>query len=197
MGRSEGRNHECGPLPVAPHGSPTSARSTSYTSPMGNKSQGGAAVRALWGVQSLQGPQLRGVVRQVVDPVGRSRYGSVHRAASDAGVALTLDDGPDPRDTPRIVDILGGSSTTATFFLLAERAQRHPDLVGRVKAEGHEIALHGWDHRRVSGLSRLEAGTLRAERGHMGASDPLGLEPMSLRDLAREAPLEQTFWFRP
>ena len=145
---------------------------------MGNRAEGEAAVRALWGVRSLLG--------------------------------------------------LGECFTTATFFLLAEREQCHPDLVGRIRSGGHEIALQGWDHRRVSGLSRLEAGTyLRRAREALepygsqslssvrGAGDAgldvettfdradmiarkvrglreSGLEPMSLRDLAPDAMREQT-----
>jgi peptidoglycan/xylan/chitin deacetylase (PgdA/CDA1 family) len=69
-------------------------------------------------------------------------------------VALTFDDGPDPRWTPRILDILAEYRSRATFFMLVQNARRFPELVHRVVAEGHEVALHGIDHRRLAGSSR-------------------------------------------
>ena len=117
------------------------------------------AVRAVWGVRGAMGPRVRGAVRTVVDPVGSRMLGSAHRFASPGGVALTLDDGPDPVETPRILTLLAHESVSATFFLLAERAVRYPELVQEIVAGGHEVALHGWDHRRVSGMSRSAVAT--------------------------------------
>ncbi len=57
-------------------------------------------------------------------------------------VALTFDDGPDPTFTPRVLEILGRQQARATFFLIAERALQRPDLVARIRAEGHEVASH-------------------------------------------------------
>ncbi|BCL26438.1 bi-functional transferase/deacetylase [Streptomyces aurantiacus] len=54
-------------------------------------------------------------------------------------VALTFDGGPDPVWTPRLLDLLKQHRARATFFLLGSRAARHPDLVRRIRAEGHEI----------------------------------------------------------
>ena len=62
-------------------------------------------------------------------------------------VALTFDDGPDAWSTPRFLDLLAALDVRATFFVLGEMAQRHPDLAGRILAEGHEVAVHSWDHR--------------------------------------------------
>lgn len=72
-------------------------------------------------------------------------------ALTDAPVmALTYDDGPDPRHTPGVLDALRDGGTTATFFVLLDQARRHPELVTRILAEGHEVGLHGADHHRVS-----------------------------------------------
>ncbi|MFD4994023.1 polysaccharide deacetylase family protein [Cellulosimicrobium cellulans] len=60
--------------------------------------------------------------------------------------SLTYDDGPDPRSTPGVLDALARHGARATFFVLSEPARRHPDLVRRIVAEGHELALHGRDH---------------------------------------------------
>ncbi len=63
-------------------------------------------------------------------------------------VALTFDDGPDPRFTPRILDELATHGVHVTFFVLGEQLARYPDLGRRIVATGHEIAMHGWTHRR-------------------------------------------------
>jgi len=74
-------------------------------------------------------------------------------------VALTLDDGPDPEVTPALVDRFAELDVRATFFLLTLRAERYPQLVQRLVDAGHEIALHGLDHRRVTEMpgKRAEA----------------------------------------
>src|SRR5215475_8107962 len=57
-------------------------------------------------------------------------------------LALTFDDGPDPRWTPRVLEMLAAHRVRATFFMVAKRAERHPDLVRQVMAGGHEIGNH-------------------------------------------------------
>jgi len=57
-------------------------------------------------------------------------------------VALTFDDGPAP-DTPRVLDLLARHGAQATFFTLAGQVARRPELVRRMVAEGHEVAVHG------------------------------------------------------
>jgi peptidoglycan-N-acetylglucosamine deacetylase len=62
-------------------------------------------------------------------------------------VSLTFDDGPDPRATPLLLRLLARRGARATFFLIGERAARHPDLVRTIAAEGHEVGNHSWHHR--------------------------------------------------
>lgn len=62
-------------------------------------------------------------------------------------VALTFDDGPDPKSTPEFLSILAKLRVPATFFVLGEMAQRAPDLLRRLHDEGHEVGVHGWVHR--------------------------------------------------
>ena len=59
--------------------------------------------------------------------------------------------------TPALIDVLAAHEARATFFLLTLRAEAEPHLVSRIRAAGHEIALHGLDHRRVSPMSGSEA----------------------------------------
>jgi len=61
-------------------------------------------------------------------------------------VALTFDDGPDPVDTPRLLDLLREKNVKATFFVVGQRAERHPEIVRRAWEEGHLIANHTWSH---------------------------------------------------
>jgi peptidoglycan-N-acetylglucosamine deacetylase len=57
-------------------------------------------------------------------------------------VALSFDDGPHPTFTPQVLEILEQHNAKATFFLIGERALRHPELVFRIKAAGHEVGNH-------------------------------------------------------
>ncbi|WP_437228186.1 polysaccharide deacetylase family protein [Planctomicrobium sp. SH661] len=61
-------------------------------------------------------------------------------------LSLTFDDGPHPTGTPALLDVLSVNNVRATFFLLGERAQRYPELVREILAEGHEIGNHSWSH---------------------------------------------------
>ncbi|WP_335936228.1 polysaccharide deacetylase family protein [Streptomyces sp. PTD5-9] len=63
-------------------------------------------------------------------------------------VALTFDDGPDPRSTPYFLDALDRLSARATFFVLGESLLRHPELGRDIARRGHELAVHGWTHSR-------------------------------------------------
>ena len=67
-------------------------------------------------------------------------------AATHHQIALTFDDGPDPRWTPLALELLGRYQVPATFFLVGARAQRHPHLVHAEHAAGHQIGNHTWTH---------------------------------------------------
>jgi len=62
-------------------------------------------------------------------------------------VALTFDDGPDPASTPAFLDALDDLGWTATFFMLGSMVRRAPELAAQVVAAGHEVAVHGDQHR--------------------------------------------------
>src|SRR5437773_7863678 len=67
-------------------------------------------------------------------------------AASEHQVAITFDDGPDPRWTPQVLDILKAANVKAAFFLVGVNAERYPGLVRRIVNEGHEIGNHTYYH---------------------------------------------------
>ncbi|GGK76839.1 bifunctional polysaccharide deacetylase/glycosyltransferase family 2 protein [Mangrovihabitans endophyticus] len=68
-------------------------------------------------------------------------------------LALTFDDGPDPRWTPRLLDVLARHRAHATFFVVGAQVAEHPDLVRRMIAEGHEIGVHGYAHDDLSAMA--------------------------------------------
>ncbi|EGW38441.1 polysaccharide deacetylase family protein [Desulfosporosinus sp. OT] len=63
------------------------------------------------------------------------------------GVALTFDDGPDPEFTPQVLEVLRKHQVCATFFVVAEKAKEFPELIRRIKDEGHLIGVHSLNHR--------------------------------------------------
>ncbi len=62
------------------------------------------------------------------------------------GVALTFDDGPDSEGTPPLLDALDAAGAKATFFLVAEQVNAHPELTSEIAARGHDIQAHCFDH---------------------------------------------------
>jgi peptidoglycan/xylan/chitin deacetylase (PgdA/CDA1 family) len=80
------------------------------------------------------------------DPLRRLTPRLAGRGAA-GGIALTFDDGPDPLGTPAVLAALRELGWTATFFLLGSQARRFPDVARAVAAAGHEVALHGDEHR--------------------------------------------------
>lgn len=63
-------------------------------------------------------------------------------------VALTFDDGPDPRSTPAFLAALDELAVRATFFVVGEQVLRHRRLSHDIVRRGHELAVHGWTHNR-------------------------------------------------
>lgn len=96
------------------------------------------------------GPEAKERVRfPVSNIVLQQRYPEtivLRGSTTDNRVALTFDDGPDPRFTPQILDILKENNIKATFFLMGARAKAYPDLVRRMVDEGHIIGNHTYWH---------------------------------------------------
>lgn len=77
-----------------------------------------------------------------------------HEGAGDEhAVTLTFDDGPDPKWTPQILDILKAHHLKATFFILGGQAENNPGLVKRIYGEGHEIGNHTYTHPNIAEVS--------------------------------------------
>jgi peptidoglycan/xylan/chitin deacetylase (PgdA/CDA1 family) len=69
-----------------------------------------------------------------------------HGPRSSRSVCLTFDDGPHPELTPKVLDALAAVDAKATFFVVGRMAQRFPDIVKRIEAEGHCIGHHSYSH---------------------------------------------------
>ncbi len=91
----------------------------------------------------------------------------VHRgdATVPARVSLTFDDGPDPRHTRGLLDVLERAGARGTFFLQGQNAERQPDLVREIHSRGHELGNHGYSHRRARDIG-LSAYVDEARRTH-------------------------------
>ena len=72
----------------------------------------------------------------------RERTGALYKGK----LALTFDDGPDPRYTPKLLDGLAERGVRASFFLTGENAEKYPELVERMQEEGHLIGNHTYSH---------------------------------------------------
>ena len=75
------------------------------------------------------------------------------RKATEQMVSLTFDDGPNPKTTPLILDILKKYNAKATFFILGQNIAGNEDIIRRMVAEGHEVANHSWSHPNFKTLS--------------------------------------------
>ncbi|MGC4016388.1 MAG: polysaccharide deacetylase family protein [Luteolibacter sp.] len=77
---------------------------------------------------------------------GSSRLFGPLVSECDSGIWLTFDDGPCPKDTPAILDLLDQYQAKATFFVIGEKAARHPELIREIHRRGHQIGNHTWSH---------------------------------------------------
>jgi peptidoglycan-N-acetylglucosamine deacetylase len=72
---------------------------------------------------------------------------------TDKVIALTFDDGPNPMFTPSILETLDRCGAKATFFVIGQHVEAHPELVRQVAQAGHELGNHTFSHQRLVGIS--------------------------------------------
>lgn len=68
-------------------------------------------------------------------------------------IAMTFDDGPSEKLTPRLLNLLAAHHIKATFFVIGQNVVDHPEVVQRAAREGHEIANHSWSHPNLGKMS--------------------------------------------
>ncbi|MFG3226117.1 polysaccharide deacetylase family protein [Kitasatospora sp. NPDC048194] len=158
------------PVPsAAPAGSPSPSAAGSAAPPSASGSAPASASAAT--------PSVQPVRRVLTDAESKPVY---ELDAARRVVALTIDDGPDPRHTPTVLALLQQYGIRATFFLIGENAVDHPALVREIADHGHHIANHTWTH---PDLRSLSDGRIRDE-----------LERTS--DLLQRTTGRQPTWFR-
>jgi peptidoglycan/xylan/chitin deacetylase (PgdA/CDA1 family) len=112
--------------------------------------------------------------RVFVDAVVRGPRGA-------RGVALTFDDGPDPKWTPRVLATLAKHRAKATFFLVGKKAEAHPEVVRAILDAGHDVGLHSYAHDRLFVLRREARVRADLERGLAVLEKLTGMRPTTFR----------------
>jgi peptidoglycan/xylan/chitin deacetylase (PgdA/CDA1 family) len=127
-------------------------------------------------VSLAQAPAEGGPSISVVLP--KVTYSSIH--ADGPYIALTFDDGPSAKNTPRLLDMLAKRNVKATFFVIGRCVAEYPNLVKRTVQEGHEIANHSWSH---PDLARRSEEAVRSElqKTHTAILQASGEAPVLFR----------------
>ncbi|WCN81098.1 polysaccharide deacetylase family protein [Micromonospora sp. LH3U1] len=92
---------------------------------------------------------------------GDDKLFGAHATTGSPRLALTFDDGPDPRYTPQVLATLREFDVRATFCVVGENAQDHPDLIQAIVNDGHTLCNHSWHH--DVGLGARSADAIRAD----------------------------------
>ena len=146
------------------------------------------------GARDLETDPANGFIKSEQFTAMPSSY-VVQRTGDRPGLlALTFDDGPDPRWTPAILNILKQENVPATFFIIGKNGQTYPDLVRRIVDEGHEIGNHTYTHPNLGeiplSLTELELNaTQRLIESEVGRSTVL-LRPPYFGDAEADKPQE-------
>ena len=137
------------------------------------------------------------------DPAHAQQLGSTSQRAARI-VRLTFDDGPVRANTPRVLNVLSNYRVKATFFVIGQRARRHPDLVKRQYREGHSVQNHTYTHPDLTTLGPVETRReLRATNRAIKAAGvpkpyrfrpPYGHTNARVRDIGASLGLIQTLW---
>ncbi|MFM0339015.1 polysaccharide deacetylase family protein [Paraburkholderia fungorum] len=96
-------------------------------------------------------------------------------------IALTIDDGPDPVVTPRVLDLLDTFGVRATFFCIGSKAQRYPELVREIVARGHALENHSQVHMHTFSVTLPGALTREIDAAQRTFEALSGTRPMFFR----------------
>lgn len=110
-------------------------------------------------------------------------------------IALTFDDVPDPRFTGKVLDVLQQHHVKATFFVVGNRAKKHPELLKRIHEEGHAIGNHSYNHAQLNRLSLSEF-IKQIERTNTVIQSITGVKPALIRPPYGDINEEQLKWAR-
>lgn len=102
-------------------------------------------------------------------------------AGNANSIALTIDDGPDPIVTPRVLDLLDRHGVRATFFCIGERARRYPSLTREIVARGHSVENHSQTHRYTFSVKAPGALAREVESAQHTLTELTGERPVFFR----------------
>lgn len=125
-------------------GDPTPSPSPSPTPSPSTDAESGNDAAALLAVPPAAEPAT-GLGQPPLSMPGTGPHGTL-RTTGDDWVALTFDDGPDPRWTPKVLNLLQKHGVRATFCLVGQLADAYPRLVADIAAAGHTLCNHSWSH---------------------------------------------------
>jgi len=111
-------------------------------------------------------------------PEEQIAFSSVH--VDGPYIAMTFDDGPQAKFTPKLLDLLAAHHIKATFFVIGENVAEYPDIVARASREGHEIGNHSWSHPNFGKMSD-EAVRRQIRRTEDAIKSATGSRPNLLR----------------
>lgn len=86
---------------------------------------------------------MRRLIKNIVYLIGGGR---LIRKGAPGAVYITYDDGPDPHNTPAILEVLRRYGVKATFFMVGRSMEEHPEIVRAVIEDGHRIGYHSYEH---------------------------------------------------
>lgn len=102
-------------------------------------------------------------------------------ASAGDQIALTIDDGPDPEITPRVLDLLDRYDARATFFCIGEAARKHPHWIEAIVARGHAVENHSQCHRTFFSLQGPRALRREIEAAQQLLTEVSGMRPLFFR----------------
>jgi peptidoglycan/xylan/chitin deacetylase (PgdA/CDA1 family) len=110
-------------------------------------------------------------------------YGDVEWRAEPGAkaVALTFDDGPNPKTTRRVLAILAERGHKGTFFVVGRKARLHPEVLREIHEAGHSIGLHGYQHDRLYSFKAPRYVMADIERTQRAVEDAAGVRPILFR----------------
>jgi peptidoglycan-N-acetylglucosamine deacetylase len=167
---------------------------------------------ALWAALYPFGSRISASAEALAEPMRKDRAYFEQRgeiiwevgSASEKLICLTFDDGPDPEQTPAILDLLRRYGAHATFFVTGIQAKQHPELLQREIKEGHEIGNHTYNHIffRHPSADAVKRELEEAEQAIVAASGqrpqlfrpPGGYYNQTIVDAARQAGYQIVMW---
>ncbi|MDT8447406.1 MAG: polysaccharide deacetylase family protein [bacterium] len=120
-------------------------------------------------------------VRGLFDPRAKFFIDIFNGGGSEPVLYLTFDDGPDPDETPALLEWLAQEGIRAGFFVTGERAEAYPQLLAQIAEAGHQIGNHSFSHAKSVAFSSAKAWRLELERTDRAIEAATGKKPRLFR----------------